>query len=179
MFKSIQMTAICGAMLIFAAVGSAQGTGGLEPCRDRRRKLNRPAHHDCRHAGRTNQPGHSQRIERRKQHRACPYRISHRSRISDRECLPFPGLISPQAELTFTLQFTPVNSGLASGLLKIDNALFQISSNGLGAQYSLNVQIAGAPSIGEADNSFIDFPSTVVGTQASAILRSPTWATSR
>lgn len=170
MFKSIQMTAICGAMLIFAAVGSAQGTGEvlslavtgagnltgqLITIADTQVGQTSQVTVNVLNAGSSTAPVPTVSVT------GVGFQIAN--------LLPFPGLISPQAELTFTLQFTPVNSGLASGLLKIDNALFQISSNGLGAQYSLNVQIAGAPSIGEADNSFIDFPSTVVGTQASAI----------
>ena len=81
---------------------------------------------------------------------------------------PLPFSIAPQGVMTFTLQFTPTDSGSSSGQLRIDNALFPVSSVGLGPKFALSVQIAGTPS-SVPDNSTIDFPNAVVGTQTAAV----------
>jgi hypothetical protein len=75
---------------------------------------------------------------------------------------PIPATLIPNGSLVFTLQFTPTNSGTATGTLVIDTTNFSLASVGIGSQLVYS-SVIGSTSTVVQNNGTIVFPNTNVG----------------
>src|SRR5262249_18932793 len=70
---------------------------------------------------------------------------------------------------TFTVTFSPTQSGLAQASLRIDSASIALSGTGMGASLRLAVSQGSAPTP-VADNGSVTFPNTAVGSKNTALI---------
>jgi len=83
--------------------------------------------------------------------------------------LPFlPATLSPGQSVTFTLSFTPAETGPHTGRLKIGEAEFDLSGNGVGSFLEYSATVDGATETVEEGGTVL-LPPTMVGASASAV----------
>jgi hypothetical protein len=82
-----------------------------------------------------------------------------------------PATVSPGGQgLTFTIVFTPTQSGAAQARLLIDSTTINLAGNGLGSALSLTVT-QGSNTAPIAAGGLVIFPNTAVGSQSPAVIQ--------